>query len=169
MDPHDILGLDNDASYEEIVERYKMLMDEYTQTETSENIEKIKLLNQAYDLLVNGNLYREVRALIDKKNFPSAEAKLNIANDRSNPEWNYLQGIVCVQKGWFESGLSYVRKAVELSPDNKEYISSLNTLQSRIINYATKYATQNNNRTNIPPSNNNMNACGGGGNGGNMC
>lgn len=167
MDPHDILGLQADASEDEIVEKYKMLLEEYTLTNTEENKEKIKLLNQAYDLLINGNLYKEVRSLIQKNNFPSAEAKLNLANDRNNAEWNYLQGFVCVQKGWFESGLNYLRKAVELDPENKEYISGLNTLQSRIINYATKYANQSNNKG---QASNNMNACGGGGsNNGGMC
>ncbi len=87
-------------------------------------------------------------------------------NERDNAEWNYLEGFICVQKGWFETGLNYIKKALELDPGNTEYISSMNTLQARIIEYATKYANQGVR----PAAANNMNACGGGGgNNGGMC
>ena len=171
MNPYEVLGINNNASQDEIKERYKALIEEYTMNQDETTQEKIQKLNDAYDMLVNRNIYKEIRGLIEKKNFVAAEARLNIANDRENGEWNYLQGFVCVQKGWFETGLNYLRKAVELDPNNTEYLSSLNTLQARVIEYATKYA----NMRSVPKqgvgnNNNNMNACGGsgGGNGG-MC
>lgn len=164
MDPYEILGLHKSASQDEIRDKYSSLIDEYTRTQDENTQEKINNINLAYDALINGNVYKEIRAMIETKNFIGAEAKLNVMNDRETAEWNYLHGFISVQKGWFESGLSYLRKAVELDPSNVEYLNSLNTLQSRVIEYATKYNTT----QNAKPSSNNMNPCGGGGNGG-MC
>lgn len=165
MNPYDILGLDKNASEDEIKEKYKGLVEEYTlnQDETTEG--KLAELNRAYDLLINSkDVYGEIRKLIENKNFPVAESKLNMINERNNAEWNYLEGFVCVQKGWFETGLNYIKKALELDPGNTEYLSSMKTLQARIVEYATKYANQGVR----PAARNNMNACGGGNNGG-MC
>lgn len=164
MDPYEILGIDRTASEDEIKEKYRELIEEYTLNQDETTEEKIEILNKAYDLLMNKNIYLEVRRLIEYKNFPIAESKLNMINDRNNAEWNYLEGFICVQKGWFETGLNYIKKALELDPENTEYLSSMNTLQSRIIEYASKYANQGVR----PAAKNNMNACGGGNNGG-MC
>ncbi len=166
MNPYYILGLDDTASEEEIKEKYKSLVEEYTLNQDDTTQQKLEELNRAYDLLINTkNVYTEIRKLIENKNFPLAESKLNMVNDRNNAEWNYLEGFVCVQKGWFETGLNYIRKALELDPGNTEYMSSMNTLQARILEYATKYANQGVR----PAARNNMNACGGGGNNGGMC
>lgn len=168
MDPYKVLGVGRNATEDEIKQRYGELIEEYTMNQDANSGAKIDLLNQAYDILISRNIYFEIRQYIENKNFPLAESKLNMINDRTSAEWNYLEGFVCVQKGWFELALNYIKKAVELDPDNPEYRSSLNTLQSRIFEYATRYATT---RGVKPAANNNMNGCGGnsgGGNGG-MC
>lgn len=165
LNPYYVLGLDDTASEDEIKERYKALVEEYTLNQDDTTQQKLEELNRAYDLLINAkNIYTEIRKLIENKNYPLAESKLNMVNDRNSAEWNYLEGFVCVQKGWFETGLNYIRKALELDPGNTEYMSSMNTLQARILEYATKYANQGVR----PAARNNMNACGGGNNGG-MC
>ncbi|WP_294377901.1 J domain-containing protein [uncultured Clostridium sp.] len=165
MNPYEILEIDNTASPEEIRKKYQYLVEEYTLNQDETTQEKLEQLNKAYDMLINSNnMYAEIRKLIENKNFLLAESRLNMINDRTSAEWNYLEGFVCVQKGWFETGLNYIRKALELDPGNTEYMSSMNTLQSRILEYATKYANQGVR----PTARNNMNACGGGNNGG-MC
>lgn len=166
MNPYEILGIDENASEDEIKEKYQSLAEDYTLNQDETTQTKLEELNRAYDLLMNSNdIYEEVRKLIEIKNFPLAESKLNMINERNNAEWNYLEGFICVQKGWFETGLNYIKKALELDPGNTEYMSSMNTLQSRIIEYATKYANQGVR----PNASNNMNACGGGGSNGGMC
>ncbi|AGX42761.1 J domain-containing protein [Clostridium saccharobutylicum] len=168
MDPYEVLGIDTSASEEEIKNKYINLLAEYTKNQDDTTPVKIQVLNTAYNKLINGRVYKEIRSLIDKRNFTGAEAKLNIVNDRNSAEWNYLQGFVSLQKGWFEAGLNYIKTAVDLEPDNTEYLSSLNKLQSRIIDYITKYQ---NVKQSSNPNSNNMNACGGGNNSGNggMC
>lgn len=162
MDPYEILCVDKTASDEEIKSKFNDLIEQYTRTQDEVTKPKIQALNVAYDLVINGNTYKEIRGLIENNNFTEAEGKLNIINNISSAEWNYLQGFLSVQKGWFENGLNYLKKAVELEPSNIEYLNSLNKLQARVIDYVTKYTKQNS-KTN---SNNNMNACGGDSNGG---
>lgn len=159
MNPYEVLGIEKTASEEEIKNKFKEMLEEYTQSQDETSKQKILNLSAAYELIINGNLYNEIRELIGNKNFSEAEAKLNLINNANSAEWNYLQGFVSVQKGWFESGLNYLKKSVELDPENVEYLNSLNKLQARVIDYVTKYASKN-----IKPNSNNVNACGGGSN-----
>jgi len=167
VDPYEVLSIEKTASEEEIKNKFKDIINEYTQTQDEMTKQKIQTLKAAYDLIINGNSYKQIRELIEKNNFAEAEVKLNVINNANSAEWNYLQGFISVQKEWFESGLNYLKKSVELDPNNVEYLNSLNKLQTRVIDYVTKYAKQN-----VKPNSNNINACGGGnnssGNGG-MC
>lgn len=171
MDPYKILGVNEGASEDEIKEKYRKIIEECTEIEGDEYSKSIlKDANIAYDVLINGNLYKEVRGLIEKNNFLAAEAKLNVADNRSSAEWNYLQGFIAVQKGWFDTALSYLKTATEIEPNNMEYLNSLNRLQSKVMEFAANYARRNNgNKNNFNNNNNNMNACGGGGGNGGMC
>ncbi|MDR3594120.1 J domain-containing protein [Clostridium sp.] len=167
MDPYKVLDIDITASEEEIKDKFKYMVEEYSQNQDVETKQKILTLSAAYEKIINGNLYKEIRDLIDNKNFSEAEAKLNLINNANSAEWNYLQGFISVQKGWFESGLNYLKNAVQLEPDNYEYLNSLNSLQSRIIEYMKKYSDKKVKQ----PNSNNMNPCGGdnSNNSGGMC
>jgi curved DNA-binding protein CbpA len=167
VDPYEALGIERTASEEEVKNKFKEVLEEVTHTQDDMSKQKIQTLRTAYDLIINEELYKEIRELIEGNNFLDAETKLNILNNTNSAEWNYLKGFVLVQKGWYESGLNYVKKAVELEPDNIEYLSSLNKLQTRFIDYIKNYSQKN-----IQPNSNNMNACGGGNNnsgGGGAC
>ncbi len=166
MDPYKVLDVDDTASEEEIKDKFKHMVEEYSQSQDEETKQKISVLSAAYEKIINGNLYKEIRDLIDNKNFAEAEAKLNLINNANSAEWNYLQGFISVQKGWFDSGLNYLKKSVQLEPDNYEYLNSLNKLQSRVIDYMKKYSNKK-----VKPNSNNMNACGGdnSNNNGGMC
>lgn len=156
MNPYEVLDIKETASEEEIKNKFKDMLEEYTQNQDETTRQKVMTLSAAYEMIINGNLYKEIRDLIDNKNFLEAEAKLNLINNANSAEYNYLQGFISVQKGWFESGLNYLKKSVELDPSNVEYLNSLNKLQTRVIDYVTKYEKQN-----VKPNSNNINACGG--------
>jgi molecular chaperone DnaJ len=168
LDPYSVLGVTRDSSKDEIKEAYKNILDEYK----SENLDDedqafaeniISEATLAYDLLINSDIYKEIRTLIDKNNISLAEVKLNILDAKDSAEWNYLQGFVCCKKGWFDMGVQHIVNATDLDPQNEEYAATLLTLRSRaneIINYYTRL-----NKPNTPPQNN-FNPCGGGGGGG---
>ncbi|AYE35462.1 J domain-containing protein [Clostridium septicum] len=177
MDPYKVLGVQPGASSDDIKNAYNNILANYNvnMNNLSINNSTEKALtdaNIAYDLLINGNLYKEIRNLIEHNNFVLAESKLNLIDHRNSAEWNYLQGFISLKKGWFDTAVNHIKAATDLDPENPEYKDSLITLQSRANEIMNVYK-QNNPKTNPPGGNNNMGGCpggntGGGGNGG-MC
>lgn len=163
MDPYKVLGISQNATEEEVRIAYKNLVSEYSLTKykntPNEPLAKDILdnANASYELLINGNIYKEIRALIDNKNFTVAETKLNLISDKNSPEWNYLSGFVFLSKGWFDSAVYHLTTAIEPNPDNTEYLDTLDTLKSRASEFANYYKQKN-----VKPNTNNMNPCGGG-------
>lgn len=168
MDPYNILGVDKNSTKEEIKEAYESILNEYSLGNSpidnrplSEEI--IMEANLAYDALVTGKIYKEIRSYIDSNNIALAESKLNILDLKDSAEWNYLMGFVCFKKGWFDVGIKHILISTEIEPNNEEYNNTLKTLRERskdIINYYKKINTSGN----VP---NNMNMCGNSNNSGN--
>lgn len=79
-----------------------------------------------------------IRVFIQKGDFASAESILNKVTNR-NAEWNFLMGIVQINKGWFDSGRNYLIKATEMDPNNLEYRQALDKIQSRGKSYSKPY------------------------------
>lgn len=169
MNPYKILGVRPNASYDEIKAAYDNLVNTYSSSD-SENFsdeflaeDKLAEINNAYNTLNNERKYKEIRNLIENNQFINAETELNLISDKNSPEWNYLKGFVMLKKGWFQSGVTHLKTAAELNPNNQEYKDTLIHLTRKINeikrNYA-RYASANNS--------NNMNPCGGSNNN-NMC
>lgn len=187
MDPYKVLGVSPNASKDEIKKAYKNILEEYALGSSpidsrplAEGV--LNNANTAYDVLVNGALYKEIRSYIDNNNITIAESKLNLLDLKNSAEWNYLMGFVYFKKGWFDIGVEHILKSTELDPSNNEYSKTLTTLRNRsneIINYYKQNNSQNptQNNSQNPPQNgsqSNMNMCGGGGNnmgggGGGLC
>lgn len=178
MDPYKVLGVSPNASEDEIKKAYKSILEEYSLGNSSidsrplaEGI--INEANTAYDILINGAIYKEIRSYIDNNNISIAESKLNMLDLKESAEWNYLMGFIYFKKGWFDIGIEHILKSTELDPLNEEYSNTLDTIRNRsndIINYYKKNnfknPTPNSNKNinqQVPPQNN-MNMCGGGNN-----
>jgi len=182
LDPYKVLGVSPNASKDEIKKAYKNILEEYALGNSSVDSRPladgiINDANIAYDVLVNGGLYKEIRSYIDNDNITVAESKLNILDLKNSAEWNYLMGFVYFKKGWFDIGVQHIIKSTELDPSNEEYSKTLKTIRNRsneIVNYYKQNNNQNNTRNDSqPPPQNNMNMCGGGngmsGGGGGLC
>lgn len=105
MDPYEVLGVEKTASEEEIKNKFKDILEEYTQNQNETTKQKVLALSAAYELIINGNLYKEIRDLVDNKNFSEAEAKLNLINNANSAEWNYLQGLYLFKRDGLTVGL----------------------------------------------------------------
>lgn len=150
MDPYKILGVEPHTTPEEIKEAYDQIVTTYNIDEIQEEsmkqiyLDKLNEANEAYRLINLNLTCQEVRDLIDNNNFIAAESKLNLITDMSSAEWNYLKGIVLLQKGWIDSGLNHVKKAVNISPYNSEYIDTLKKINSKVNNQKDHYNNQQN-------------------------
>ncbi|HKK95735.1 MAG TPA: DnaJ domain-containing protein [Anaerovoracaceae bacterium] len=68
------------------------------------------------------SIYQDIRLRLDRNDLITAEKRLNGigANDR-DAEWNFLYGMLCYKKNWYDQALAYVRRAIEMDGDNYEY------------------------------------------------
>lgn len=171
MNPYKVLGIRPNASLDEIKDAYESLATTYSINNFNGSPEeplaedKLSEINEAYTLLSNNFKYKNIRNLIENKQFLSAETELNLIYDKSSPEWNYLQGFVLLKKGWFQAGINHLKTAAELNPNNEEYQEALMVLVKKVRNMKANYARA----MQYNSSNNNNNMCGGGGQTNNMC
>ena len=171
MNPYEVLGVKQGASQEEIKSAYRKLVKKYHPDQYGDNPlkelaqEKLAEVNKAYDMLKNGNIsgsyssnsysntnnnsytyrnnssvYAEVRRLIQMRNTGLAESKLNSISNR-DAEWYFLNGLIMLNKGWFDSALQNIERACTLDPNNFEYRQTLNQLRMRTRSYGQPYRT----------------------------
>ena len=138
MNPYKVLGIRPNASLDEIKDAYESLANTYNTNEFNGSPEeflaedKLSEINEAYTFLVNDLKYKDIRTLIENKQFLSAETELNLLGDKNSPEWNYLKGFVLLKKGWFQAGVTHLKAAAELNPSNSEYQEALMVIAKKV-------------------------------------
>jgi molecular chaperone DnaJ len=163
-DPYEVLGLQRNATKEEVKHAYRRLAKKYHPDMNVDNPladlaeEKFKEIQQAYDDIMNGssssyqtnnNYYNNdsnssftaVRQQVNVGRYQDAIRSLNSISDR-NAEWNFLMGVCYVNLGSTGQGVQFVQRAVNMNPGNIEYQNFLNqimnmqrTYQNRTYNY----------------------------------
>ena len=158
-DPYKVLGVDKNASPEEIKQAYRKLAKKYHPDNYANNPlsdlaeEKFKEINEAYDAICGAgasqNSYQNssgrtysggagnfshIRNLINMYKIDEAERELD-AIVTKNAEWFYLKGLVYMKRGWHTQGLNFIRQAVNLEPSNYEYRQTLNNYYNQAGRY----------------------------------
>ncbi len=153
---YNTLGLDSNASEDDIKAAYKTLAQKYDVEKYSagpmrdDAAQKMDEINEAFDVLMsfmrtgqeNASVsaapgshssmgqYAAVRQMINTGRVDEALAELsalqNVANDA---EWNFLMGSAYYYKGWLDQARYYFQNAVRLAPGNREYEAALRNLQ----------------------------------------
>jgi molecular chaperone DnaJ len=163
-DPYSVLGVKQGASKEDIKAAYREMAKKYHPDKYKDNPlsslaeEKMREINEAYDVIMksseasggvhyessnssysSNNIYQRIRQMINSGNINEAERLLNGVTQR-DAEWNYLMGMVCIRKGWYDQAKTYMGNAVNMNPGNYEYRQAYETL-SRNTNayYQTSY------------------------------
>lgn len=155
-------------AYRELIKKYHP--DKYINSPLADMAsEKTKEINKAYDMLTGKNAdtgggqsaygpfggyghygqrytyragsdsYMNVRALLNMGRASEAEAMLNRLP--KNAEWYFLMGVVCLRKGWYDQGVTNIRRACELDPNNIEYRSALDNITRQNTTYTTHTTT----------------------------
>ncbi|WP_426349616.1 J domain-containing protein [Alloiococcus sp. CFN-8] len=154
--PYEILGVKENASKEEIKSAYRELAKKYHPDQFGNNPlkdlaeEKMREINEAYDSLMKGSPnnyhsntsyssnYQDIRNDIQSGRYDYAEEKLNRIYTK-DAEWNYLMGMVQMNKGFYDSAYNYLQNACSLNPNNLEYARAFNYLKNRNNGYRQQY------------------------------
>jgi len=143
-DPYEILGLQRNASPDQVKKAYRELArkyhpDNYNNSPLRESAErKMQEINEAYDAIISGNAgsysagysggypgganYGEIEALIRQNRIEEAESLLeNIPEGMRTSRWYYLKGEVNYKRGWTDQAYTYFSMAYKMDPSNAEY------------------------------------------------
>ncbi|MBE7043923.1 MAG: tetratricopeptide repeat protein [Ruminococcaceae bacterium] len=171
MDPYKVLGVSPDADEETIKKAYRALVkkyhpDRYMNTPMADMAtEKLKEINEAYDILTNKNTsssqrqgynpyqnayggsggyyqqqsfetsFQSVRILISMHRLVEAEQML--LKLVHNAEWHYLMGLIYLNRGWYDRAKASIDEAVRLDPNNYEYQQAQDRFTTQGQNYRT--------------------------------
>lgn len=177
--PYEVLEIKEGSSLEEIKKAYRLAVKKYHPDQYGDNPlrdlaeDKMREINEAYDYLMknvndntsrsntyennaytnttssaNNNIYQEIRRDLQGGNLGAAEEKLNRITTM-DAEWNYLMGILCIQKGWQDNAYNYLVKACNMNPNNFEYRQALNNINRRNSTYRQTYTGRDRNDIDI--------------------
>ncbi len=149
MEPYSVLGLNRDASMEQVNAAYRELLRKYDESNYLNSpladlaLKKRQEINDAYDAIIkmraeekkrveesasdkqqtntsSNPRYTEVRAAIDTGNIMGAWQMLSVMKER-DAEWHYLCGIVSLRRGLYNDAYNFFKTATNKDPLNMEY------------------------------------------------
>jgi len=65
--------------------------------------------------------FQRVRQAINEGDLNMADELLNASSDRG-AEWHYLKGVICYRRGWMDEAKRYYQAALQMEPNNVEYV-----------------------------------------------
>ena len=152
-DPYSVLGVNKNATDEEIKNAYRELARKYHPDNYSDNPlsdladEKMKEINEAYDEIMEmrkndgakknnsyssnpSSAFPEVRSLINQGRLEQAQEVLDgVPPQNRNAEWYFLNGTVLYRRGWFDQAYTSFANACRMEPTNPEYRNAFNRAQ----------------------------------------
>ncbi len=165
-DPYSLLGIDRNATDDEVKTAYREMARKYHPDNFGDNPaatelanEKMQEINEAYDQIMNsrksgskkggstnwgaGNQsensnFNDVRNLISAGRFEDAQAILDgVPPESRDAEWYFLNGTVLYRRGWFDAAYTSLATACRMDPGNAEYRAALNHMQHSRNGYAS--------------------------------
>ena len=164
-DPYSVLGVDKNATDEQIKNAYRELARKYHPDNYTDNpladlaSEKMKEINEAYDAIINSrrggysntnsgyqsstsSSFPEVRSLINQGRLEQAQEVLDGVPPQSrDAEWYFLNGTVLYRRGWFDQAYTSFATASRMDPSNPEYRNALNRAQRQAGSQYNPYRT----------------------------
>ena len=145
MEYYKILGVNEDASKEEIEQAYQTLKVKYSKNRFlegeagSEAAQKLTQVETAYAEIMSDlsrkadgkNGYSEIEQLLKDGKCEEAQAKLDGYADR-DAEWHYLQSVLFYKKNWINESKKQLEIAISMDAKNEKYQKSYNALKEKM-------------------------------------
>lgn len=157
--PYDILGVNENASDDEIKNAYRSLARKYQSDSYADSplsdvaVKKMQELDMAYDEIMaqrsggyssnrsysqqnsgayyGNSQFADVREKINCGRIDDAEMILDgIPKNMRNAEWYYCKGQIQQRRGWFDEAYRNYSTACRMEPDNVEYSNAFNALNN---------------------------------------
>lgn len=144
--PYEILGIAENATPQEIEEKYLQLREKYQKDRFlpgeagEEASEKLQQIEVAYrDILLakeeskqtqdfkEEEDYSEIQQMIMNNRLDDAQTKLDNRVTR-DAEWHYIQSILFYKRNWFLESKKQLELACQMEPNNQRYKQSLEKL-----------------------------------------
>lgn len=144
---YDLLGLNEDATDEEIKSRYAELKKKYNEDRWldgeagNEAARMLNKLDAAYTEIMASrreqarntdgkNAYEEIAELLKSDKLSEAQSRLDEFNERG-AEWHYLQAVVFYKKNWSNESKKQLEIAMQMDPGNKKYQEAYGKLNAK--------------------------------------
>lgn len=151
-DPYSVLGVDRNATDEQIKSAYRELARKYHPDNYNDNPlsdlanEKMKEINDAYDTIMNersskgssgysggyssySSNFNDIRSLITGGRLEEAQELLDgVPVQDRDAEWYFLNGSVLYKRGWFDDAYTSFSTACRMNPSNPEYKAALDNI-----------------------------------------
>ena len=147
-----ILGLNPDATEEEVLTAYRELAYRYNPDNYSEQRDKdqaretLALINDAFDRVMNylrrgtdprdnfaderREFYLYIRRLIQQGQYDTTINQLTAYNNEGEAEWQFLMGSALYYGGYINRSFEHFARANRLEPANSEYASAFNRMSA---------------------------------------
>ena len=146
-DYYQIFGLDENATDEEIAQRYQELKTKYSEERWldgeagNEAAKMLTKIDVAYRELTAArkeqsqnsegeSAYEEIAKLLKEGNLNEAQTRLDNFNERA-AEWHYLQAVVYYKKNWMNDSKKQLEIAMQMEPDNLKYKSAYGKMNAK--------------------------------------
>ena len=144
---YDLLGLNEDATDEEIKERYGELKKKYNEDRWldgeagNEAARMLNKLDTAYTEIMSArreqskntegkDAFQEIADLLKSDKLSEAQSRLDEFNERG-AEWHYLQAVVFYKKNWSNESKKQLEIAIQMDGSNTKYREAYEKLKSR--------------------------------------
>ena len=144
---YELLGLNENATDEEITNRYNELKEKYREERWqdgevgNEAARMLTKLDVAYREIMSGrkeqekntageNSFEEITALLKADKIAEAQARLDDFNERS-AEWHYLQAVVYYKKNWTNDSKKQLEIAMQMDPSNQKYRAAYGKMNAK--------------------------------------
>ena len=152
-DPYAVLGIEKNATDEQVKEAYRELARKYHPDRYADNPlsdlakEKMQEINEAYDQIMNSRRHRhsggtgtnynnssskfaDIRSYITSGRIEEAQELLDgIPMENRDAEWYFLNGTVAYRRGHFDKAYTSYATATRMDPSNPEYREAFARLQ----------------------------------------